>query len=162
MKAFSRAATPFVVVLAACRAGSGTGGQTDSGLAETLKARIEAAYDFSRPGVEARMSALYPDRGRIVSASGGQIVTSPDSLRAGIAAFWRNTGQNMRDAKWTWGEVYVDQLGPDAAVLTGTWSIPHIAPTGRPHVIQGAWTAVFRRVNGTWLIVTEHLSAPPS
>jgi ketosteroid isomerase-like protein len=55
----------------------------------------------------------------------------------------------------------VDRLGPDAAVLTATWSIPHIAPTGHPHVIQGAWTAIFRRLEGKWMIVVEHLSAPP-
>ena len=78
------------------------------------------------------------------------------------AAFWQNVGQNMRNPRWVWGDVYVERLSPDAAVLTATWSIPHIAPTGRPHVIQGAWTAVFRRVGGEWLIVMEHLSAPAS
>lgn len=153
---------PFVVALVGCRGGSDVSDRRDAALADTLKARIEGAYDFSRPGVPERMSALYPDSDPVVSASGGQIVTSADSLRAGISAFWRNTGQNMRDARWTWGEVYVDRLGPDAAVLTGTWSIPHIAPTGHPHVIKGAWTAVFRRIEGKWLIVTEHLSVPPS
>ena len=107
------------------------------------------------------MTSLYPDTGRVVSASGGQISTSPDSLRAGIADFWQNVGQNMRDPRWQWGEVHVDRLGPDAAVLTATWTIPHIAPTGRPHTIGGAWTAVFRRLGGEWMIVTEHLSTSP-
>ena len=73
-----------------------------------------------------------------------------------------NVGRNMRDAKWVWGKVYVDRLSRDAAVLTATWSIPHIAPDDRPHVIQGAWTAVFRRIQGKWMIVVEHLSVPPS
>jgi hypothetical protein len=134
----------------------------DKALADTLEARIAEAYDFSRPGVVERMSALYPDTGRVLSASGGQLTASPDSLRAGIAAFWTNTGQNMRDAHWKWERVYVDRLGADAAVLNGTWSIPHIAPTGHPHVLRGAWTAVFRRIGGKWMIVAEHLSAPPS
>lgn len=133
----------------------------DAALADTLRARIEDAYDFSRPGVVERMNALYPDTGRVISASGGQIVASADSLRAGIAAFWQNVGRNMRDARWVWGDVYVDRLSEDAAVLTATWSIPHIAPTGRPHVIRGAWTAVFRRLAGKWMIVVEHLSVPP-
>src|SRR5262245_31096761 len=44
--------------------------QADSALADTLKARIAEAYDFSRPGVVGRMNALYPDTGRVVSASG--------------------------------------------------------------------------------------------
>ena len=132
----------------------------DAALADTLKARIAAAYDFTRPGVADRMGRLYPDSGRIVSASGGQLTSSRDSLEAGIAAFWRNTGKNMREARWEWGEVYVDRLGPDAALLTGTWSIPHVAPTGHPHVIEGVWTALFRRIGGQWMIVTEHLSVP--
>ena len=136
--------------------------KADSALADTLKARIEQAYDFSRPGVVERMTALYPDSGRVISASGGQVIASADSLRSGIAAFWRNAGQNMREAKWVWGDVYVDRLGPDAAVLTATWSIPHLAPDGSPHTIRGAWTAVFRRIRGSWLIVVEHLSAPPA
>jgi ketosteroid isomerase-like protein len=67
----------------------------------------------------------------------------------------------MRDAKWVWGDVHVDRLSGDAAVLTATWSIPHIAPNDRPHVIRGAWTAVFRRIAGKWMIVVEHLSVPP-
>lgn len=148
------------LVLAGCAGGAPAG--NDVALADTLKARIESAYDFTRPGAAERMNALYPDTGRVISASGGQILTSPDSLRAGIAAFWDNVGRNMRDPRWVWGDVYVDRLGPDAAVLSATWSIPHIAPTGRPHVIQGAWTAVFRRIDGRWMIVTEHLSVPPA
>jgi len=151
-----------VAALTTCRAPSPGSAGNDAALADTLKARIEDAYDFSRPGVVERMSALYPDSGRVISASGGQIIATADSLRAGIAAFWQNVGQNMRDAKWVWGDVYVDRLSENAAVLTATWSIPHIAPTGRPHVIRGAWTAVFRRLGGKWLIVTEHLSVPPS
>jgi hypothetical protein len=130
-------------------------------LTDTLQRLIEDAYDFSRPGVVERMSALYPETGRVISASGGQVIASADSLREGIAAFWDNVGQNMRDAKWVWGDVHVDRLAEDAAVLTATWSIPHIAPNDRPHVIRGAWTAVFRRADERWTIVQEHLSVPP-
>ncbi len=151
----------LLALLGACGTSPPRGVQGDAALADTLRARIEDAYDFSRPGAVERMNALYPDTGRVISASGGQIVASADSLRAGIAAFWQNVGQNMRDARWVWGDVHVDRLSEDAAVLTATWSIPHIAPTGRPHVIRGAWTAVFRRLAGRWMIVVEHLSVPP-
>jgi ketosteroid isomerase-like protein len=155
-------ASLLLVLLGACRASPPRVVENDTALADTLKARIEAAYDFSSPGVVERMNALYPDSGRVLSASGGHVIASADSLRAGIASFWQNVGRNMRDAKWVWGDVFVDRLGDDAAVLTATWSIPHIAPTGHPHVIQGAWTAVFRRIGGKWMIVVEHLSVPPS
>ena len=152
----------LLAALAACEAPPSWGGQGDAALADTLKARIEDAYDFSRPGVVDRMTALYPDTGRVISASGGHLTASADSLRAGITAFWHNVGQNMRAARWVWGEVHVDRLSPDAAVLTATWSIPHIAPDDRPHVIRGAWTAVFQRIAGRWMIVVEHLSVPPT
>ncbi len=146
------------VLAAGCRAGPPHAAGPDRALADTLAQLIERAYDFSRPGLVERMTALYPDSGRVISASGGQLMTSADSVRAGIRAFWQYVGKNMRDARWQWDSVYVDRLGPDAAALTGTWSIPHIAPNNQPHVIRGAWTAVFRRLGGRWKIVQEHLS----
>jgi len=148
----------FLILLAACQTPRRQDPSADAGLADTLKARIEDAYDFGRPGVVDRMIGLYPDSGRVISASGGQLITTVDSLRAGIHAFWDNVGKNMKDPKWVWGSVLVDRLGDDAAVLTSTWSIPHIAPNGQPHVISGAWTAVFRRTAVGWKIVQEHLS----
>jgi hypothetical protein len=156
----SAGACLLLVLLGACQGATPPAARSDAALADTLKARIETAYDFGRPGVVDRMNALYPDTGRVISASGGNIIATADSLRAGIASFWQNVGRNMRDPKWVWGNVFVDRLGDDAAVLTATWSIPHIAPTGHPHVIRGAWTAVFRRISGKWMIVVEHLSVP--
>lgn len=151
------------LVVAGCQRGEIPGPTgPDPALADTLKARIEAAYDFTRPGVVERMGGLYPDSGQVVSASGGGLLVSADSIRRGIADFWRNAGQNMRGPKFQWGKVFAERLGPDAGVLTATWTIPHIAPTGRPHTLEGAWTAVFRRIGGTWLIVAEHLSSPPA
>jgi hypothetical protein len=158
-------AAPWALLLAlllACSPPKAPRASDDAALADTLKARIAEAYDFSRPGVPERMNGLYPDTGRVISASGGRVLASADSLKAGIRVFWDSVGRNMRDARWVWGDVYVDRLGDDAAVLTATWSIPHIAPTGHPHVIQGAWTAVFRRIAGKWMIVVEHLSSPPA
>jgi ketosteroid isomerase-like protein len=128
-------------------------------LADTLATLIADAYDFSRPDVVARMTALYADTGRVVSASRGRVIASADSIRHGITTFWQ-VGRNMRNPKWTWGEVYVDRLGRDAAVLTGTWTIPHLTPSNQQHVLAGAWTAVFRRIDGRWKIVHEHLSEP--
>ncbi len=142
----------------ACRGPSPHAAGPDPALADTLKQLIQNAYDFSRPGVLARMTSLYPDTGRVISASGGQLMTSADSVRAGIRAFWDYVGKNMQSPRWQWDSVYVDRLGPDAAALTGTWTLPHIAPNNQPHVIRGAWTAVFRRIGGRWKIVQEHLS----
>lgn len=151
----------LLAVVPACTSRPRASAVADSALADTLKGLIEEAYDFSKPNMLTRMGQLYPDSGRVLSASGGQVLDSPDSIRAGLAEFWRTAGRFMRDARWEWGKVYLDRLGPDAAVLTATWTIPHIAPTNQPHVIRGAWTAVFRRMAGKWKIVVEHLSSPP-
>lgn len=171
----SRLSLPLPIVLLvpawfACAPGPDTGSvdaasadaASAAALADTLTQRIAEAYDFTRPDVVERMSALYPDTGRVISASGGYITTTADSLRQGLADFWANVGVNMSGPRWEWGDVHVDRLSSDAAVLTASWSIPHTAPTGRPHTISGAWTAVFRRMDGEWKIVQEHLSVPPA
>lgn len=152
--------TAASLAVTAC-AGGGADPPDQAALADTLTALIENAYDFSSPDVVTRMTALYPDSGTVISASEGHLITTADSLRAGISQFWEDAGQNMRNPRWVWEQVHVAPLGPDAAVLTGTWSIPHIAPDDQPHVIRGAWTAVFMRIDGKWKIVQEHLSVPP-
>jgi ketosteroid isomerase-like protein len=132
-------------------------------IADTLRTLIVSAYDLTRPGdAVGRLMSLYPSSGPVISASGGQVSTSRDSLEAGIRAFWENVGRNMRDPKWSWGPMHVDVLAPDAAVVTTTYRVPHLTPRGEPHVIAGAWTAVFQRRGGRWVIVQEHLSDVPA
>lgn len=132
-------------------------------IADTLQRLIVNAYDMSKPGdAVSRLMSLYPSSGRVVSASGGQVSVSRDTLESGIRAFWDNVGKNMRDPKWIWGDMRVDVLAADAAVLTTTYRVPHITPRGEAHVISGAWTAVFQRRGGRWVIVQEHLSDAPA
>ncbi len=130
-------------------------------LADSLKRQVAAAYDFSRSNVAANLMSLYPDTGRIVAAAAGRVTTSRDALRHEIAVFWENVGRNMRNPQWIWEESHVDVLSPDAAVMTATYRIPHTTPAGAPHEISGAWTAVFVRRGGRWVIVQEHLSDAP-
>jgi ketosteroid isomerase-like protein len=127
-------------------------------IADTIRSRITTAANLSAKDVVASLMSLYPDSGRVISASAGRLTTSRDSLALDIASFWRNIGQNMRQPRWEWGPMYVDVLAPDAAVLTATYRIPHITPQGHPHTVGGAWTAVFQRRDGKWVIVQEHLS----
>ena len=127
-------------------------------IADTIRSRITTAANLSAKDVVASLMSLYPDSGRVISASAGRLTTSRDSLALDIASFWRNIGQNMRQPRWEWGPMYVDVLAPDAAVLTATYRIPHITPQGHPHTVGGAWTAVFQRRDGKWVIIQEHLS----
>src|ERR687895_1531882 len=117
----------FALILATslslgCRAGSGDAlTETQSrAIADTLEAMVKRAYDFSAPGAGAaeRLLSLYPDSGRVVSASGGRILTSRDSLADGIRYFWESTGQNMREPRWIWEQISTDVLDRDAAVIT--------------------------------------------
>lgn len=156
------ASVALVFATAGCADRSAVSGDANAALADTLKSVISVAYDFSRPGVVERMKALYDANGSTVSASEGAVVASLDSIRNGLDSFWDRAGKNMIDPVWTWGPVMVRRLGNDAAVLTGKWSIPHIAPNNMPHVLEGAWTAVFVKTENGWKITHEHLSAPPA
>lgn len=47
--------------------------------------------------------------------------------------------------------------------MTASYRVPHLNPMNMPHTIAGAWTAVFVKRGGRWVIVQEHLSdAPPA
>lgn len=131
-------------------------------VADTLKTLVVGAYDLSKPNPVQNLMSLYPTEGRVISASGGVITTNRADLEKGIEAFWTYVGQNMRGARWEWTSMNVDVLAPDAAVMTSTYRIPHLAPNGMTHVIGGAWTAVFQRRGGRWVIIQEHLSDAPS
>jgi len=149
------------LLLGACapRADAPLSDQERSAIADTLRAKLVAAYDITKPGDPvARMMSLYPPTGGVVSASGGRVSVSRDSLAAEIRAFWTYVGQNMRDPKWTWDEMHVDVLARDAAVVTATYHVPHKTPRGEPHTIAGAMTVAFQRIGGRWGVVQEHLS----
>jgi ketosteroid isomerase-like protein len=131
-------------------------------IADSLTTLIHSAYDLKAKDVVGRFMSLYPDTGRVISASGGRVTTTRGALESGIKSFWEYVGRNMQDPKWDWGTPHVDVLSPDAAVVTTTYRIPHRTPAGEPHTVAGAWTAVFARRNGKWVIVQEHLSDVPA
>ena len=127
-------------------------------IADSLKRMVVRAYDLSRPNAVASLMSLYPQTGRVISASGGVTTTTRPELEQGIKAFWTYVGQNMKQPRWEWTSMTVDVLAPDAAAMTSTYRVPHLTPMGMPHVIGGAWTAVFQKRDGRWVIIQEHLS----
>lgn len=133
----------------------------DAALRDTLTALVTSAYDFSRPDAVQRLMALYPVDGPVISAAAGRVSVTRAALQASITRFWQRVGQNMVGPRFVVGQRFLTSLGPDAAVLTLTYSIPHHTPEGLPHTLGGAWTAVFVRRAGRWVIVQEHLSDPP-
>lgn len=131
-------------------------------IADSLEARVVAAYDFAAPGAPERLLSLYPDSGRVISAVAGRATTTRDTLASAIRGFWARVGQNMQQPRFVVGSTYVDVITRDAAVLTLTYAIPHTTPQGTPHTVSGAWTMLWRRsAGGDWRIVQEHLSDTP-
>ena len=148
------------VTLTACDAATLSSSDTAAIRAE-IEQTMRDAYDLSKPNQLDRMLALYPTSGRVVSANTGAVLTSIDSVGNGIREFWHYVGVNMRNPKWEWTTIHVDVLARNAAVATGTYRIPHLNPNNQPHVLGGAMTMVFRRQNGRWVVIQEHLSDTP-
>jgi ketosteroid isomerase-like protein len=130
-------------------------------IADSLTKLVVAAYDLSKPDAVAGLMSLYPDDS-LVSASGGGVVRTRLELEQQIKTFWTYVGSRMQKPRWEWTSMTIDVLSPDAAVMTSTYRIPHATPQGKPHVLGGAWTAVFAKRGGRWVIVQEHLSDAPS
>ena len=150
----------LAVLVAAC-SGSGVSSSDRQAIIDSLTRQVKAAYDVTKPDLEKRLLSLYPESGRVVSASGGQVIASRDTLAMGIKAFWENVGANMRQPQWIWDQMLFDVLSPTAAVMTATYHVPHLTPRNEPHTISGAWTAVFEKRGNRWYVVQEHLSDLP-
>jgi hypothetical protein len=154
------AATGAIAILLSCtpRTAADMSASEKKAIADSLKHLVVSAYDLSKPDVVKNLMSLYPTEGRVISASGGVMTTTRPQLEQGIKAFWTYVGQNMRNPRWEWTSMNVDVLAPDAAVMTSTYRVPHLTPMGIDHVIGGAWTAVFQKRGGRWVIIQEHLS----
>ncbi len=152
------AAATGAVTACSPRSAADMSGSEKRAIADTLKNMVVAAYDLSKPDPVKNLMSLYPTQGRVISASGGVLTTTRPQLEQAIQAFWTYVGQNMKQPHWEWTSMNVDVLAPDAAVMTSTYRVAHLTPTGMPHVIGGAWTAVFQKRAGRWVIIQEHLS----
>lgn len=152
-----------VAILSACQPAAGdlTPAQRQE-IAATIEQRVKGAYDLGAKDVLAGLMSLYPREGPVYSASGGTVTTTRDSLETAVRQFWNYVGRNMREPKWEWKTMAVDVLSARSAVMTATYRVPHLTPAGQPHVIGGAWTAVFEKRGGEWMIVHEHLSDSPA
>ena len=149
-------------LLAACSSSEPVSDAEKRAIVNLLTRQVKAAYDLTKPDAEQRLLSLYPANGRVVSAAGGRMLASRDTLAMAIKAFWTNVGANMRDATWIWDQMTFDVLAPNAAVMTATYHVPHRTPRNEPHTFGGAWTAVFQKRGDRWYIIQEHLSDLPA
>lgn len=154
----------LLVLLGACeRAGArSVSVAQEKAVSDTLRKLVENAYDLTGPNAVQRMMSIYPDADPVYSTSSGHISTTRAELQQQIETFWKYVGSNMRNPKWEWTAMHIDVLAPDAAVLTASYRVPHLTPMNMPHVIAGAWTAVFVNRGGRWVVIQEHLSDVPA
>ncbi len=131
-------------------------------ISDSIRTLVVNTYDLSRPDAVDRLMSLYPTSGPVYSTSSGHISTTRAELQQQIETFWKYVGSNMRNPKWEWTAMHIDVLSPDAAVMTASYRVPHLNPMNMAHTIAGAWTAVFVRRAGKWVIVQEHLSDVPA
>jgi hypothetical protein len=159
----SAAAAATLLAIAACRSSDDTPSASDrAAIADSLKHLVTNTYDLSKPNAVARLMSLYPTTGPVISANSGQATTTRAALQTQIETFWRYVGSNMRNPKWEWTSMHIDVLSHNAAVMTATYRVPHLTPMNMPHVIGGAWTAVFVNRGGRWVVIQEHLSDAPT
>lgn len=169
MLSFGRRSSPLVAALLLVTACSRQSADTmrplsaadSSAIADSLSTLVKGAYDLSQGDVVRRMMSLYPDEGRVISATAGRVTLSRDSLASSVNAFWTGVGQFMVRPTWTWEAMDVDVLSRDAAVLTARYTVPHWTEENQAHVIGGVWTSIWQRRNGHWQVIHEHLSDMP-
>lgn len=154
----------LAILAGACVTTDGSFNETERrAVADSLEGMVSRAYDFSDTSGDGlrRLVSLYPDSGRVVSASDGRMLTSRDSLVDGIRYFWESVGRNMQGPRWIWERMVTDVLDRNSAVMTATYRVPHRTPQGASHELAGAMTLVFARRGGRWVVVQEHLSDRP-
>ena len=131
-------------------------------ITDSLRSLVTSAYDLGKPNPVQRMMSLYPEEGPVYSTSSGHTTTTRSALQQQIETFWKNVGTNMKSPRWEWTSIHTDVLSPTAAVMTAGYRIPHLNPNNMPHVISGAWTALFVNRGRRWVIIQEHLSDAPA
>ena len=106
------AASGSLIASFACgaRSASDMSASEKNAIADSLKRMVVNAYDLSRPDPVKNLMSLYPDSGRVISASGGVTTTTRPQLQQAIQAFWTYVGQNMKNPKWIWTSMTVDVL----------------------------------------------------
>lgn len=91
-------------------------------------------------------------------AENQMVFPSGDSVRSAVNQF-KSSGMSVK-IEWT-GQPKVVVLAPDLGVFTSTMRETVTDANGGTTVQAGAWTAVYRQIDGSWKIVAAHESYGP-
>ena len=147
-----------VALTAGCR-GAAPSPMTDAERTE-LSAEIRAAADsivipFNRLDGSQYLAQLTDVRTYVENTT---IYQGPDSVMSAVHTVLSNAA--TISLTWT-GEPTVLVLGSDLGVVTGAFHESMTDKTGATQVLDGVWTAIYQRVDGSWKIVVAHESVAP-
>jgi hypothetical protein len=124
--------------------------------AAAIKIAEQAESSFTTGDVAAIMNQ-YADSAVMIDASD----PTPSTDRK-VQTDWARNFASMQPAGYTVPDRHIQLLGPDAFISSGTESFTVGAGAARP-TVTARFTDVFQRQkNGSWKIVNEHVSTPPT
>ncbi|MBV9528661.1 nuclear transport factor 2 family protein [Sphingomonas sp.] len=143
-----------LLVLAACKPAQN--GQSPVTMDEATRIAEQAEGTFTRGDVGAIMRQ-YADGAVMFDASHAGLTTDRK-----VQNGWAQSFVSMKPADYTVADRQIQIVGPDAFVSSGTETFTVAAGAARP-AVSARFTDVFQRQkDGSWKIVTEHVSMPPT
>jgi beta-aspartyl-peptidase (threonine type) len=123
--------------------------QAIESLAKELGAIVEQqARDWNRGDIDAFMKAYWPSE-ELTFSSGGDVERGWEGTRA---RYKRRYPDRQTMGQVTFSELEVQPLDDNAALMLGRWHLEREQPVG------GAFTLVWKKFDGRWLIVHDHTS----
>ncbi len=134
-----------ILMLALCLdvLGAGSALAQSKQMVQTMSDRWAAAFNKGDAGA---VAAMYAEDAYVLPP-GGPMVKG----RSAIEAFWRQTAQQVGDAKLT--TIDVQRLGRHAAREIGAVTLETKAQS--PQQIVGKYVVVWRKIGGHWLLATD-------
>jgi hypothetical protein len=143
-----------VAALAGCKPAAS--GQAPVSKAEATRIAEQAEATFTTGDVNAIMRQ-YADGAVMFDASHGGLSTDRK-----VQTGWAQSFVSMKPADYHVPDRQIQIVGPDAFVSSGTEMFTIAAGAARP-TLSARFTDVYQRQkDGSWKIVNEHVSMPPS
>ena len=127
--------------------------EQEAAIADTVRQLADAFFEDLKALEFDRATVPFSDQ--FVWAESGQVGADRDSL----VAAWRGfIGSLSEVTAGEWIDVFIDVLGPDAAVFAASFDWAGVDTTGAEFETSGAWTTVWQRTADGWKVVQGHES----
>jgi ketosteroid isomerase-like protein len=145
-----------LALMAGCARNPGGAGRAPVTPAEAAAIAERAEASFTTDNVDAIMSQ-YAEGAMMIDASN----PTPSTDRK-VQTGWARAFASMKPSDYHVPDRHIQIVGPDAFISSGTEMFTIEAGAARP-TISARFTDVFQRQrNGSWKIVHEHVSMPPT